>query len=89
MDCCDLNGNTPLQWAVYAGVDYAVAALLSWGADCDAQEKQGETALHLAVMFGRFKILNRLTKEGCDLTLTNKKGLTPYALAQEQGYQNI
>lgn len=67
-------------------MDYAVAALLSWGADCDVQDKLGETPLHLAVMLGRLKTLHRLVTVGCDLTLTNNKGLTPYELAQEQGY---
>ncbi|MFM7855568.1 MAG: ankyrin repeat domain-containing protein [Flammeovirgaceae bacterium] len=28
----DSNGNTALHWAVYAGMENAVSALLAWGA---------------------------------------------------------
>src|SRR5579862_6386057 len=44
----DIDGKTPLMWAAYTGQYSAVAALLAAGADMQARDKMGWTALHAA-----------------------------------------
>jgi len=46
-------GSTPLHWACYTGCDNSVLFLLSWNPDVNAQDREGLTPLHLAVMSGK------------------------------------
>jgi palmitoyltransferase len=48
----DDMGSTPLHWACYTGSENAVSFLLSWKINVNAQDREGLTALHLAVMSG-------------------------------------
>uniref|UniRef100_A0ABD2WW11 Uncharacterized protein n=1 Tax=Trichogramma kaykai TaxID=54128 RepID=A0ABD2WW11_9HYME len=43
----------------------------------NAQNKEGDTPLHLAVKAGDCNVINWLLKNGVDLNLANKKGFTP------------
>jgi len=61
----DVNGSTPLLWAVQTGcAPSAVAALLKAGADPNAKSKGGATPLMFAEMFGRTEIADVLRKAG-------------------------
>lgn len=45
-------GSTPLHWACYTGSEISVLFLTSWNIKLDSQDREGLTALHLAVMSG-------------------------------------
>jgi hypothetical protein len=46
-------GSTPLHWACYTGSETAVLYLLSWPQSLNAQDREGLSPLHLAVMSGK------------------------------------
>ena len=49
-------GSTALHWACYTGSEAAVIFLLSWNLNINAQDREGITPLHLAVMSGNVVI---------------------------------
>jgi ankyrin repeat protein len=63
----------------------AVRLLLELGADIDAVDKNGETAMHGAAYQSRTKLVELLAKRDADIkiwNLPNKFGWTPLAIAQ-------
>lgn len=82
----DDQGNTPLMLAARL-VDQDVAIqvadrLLKLGANIDAQNKAGETALYRAVQRKKNKLIEFLVSNGANLAIANNQGQTPIALAQ-------
>jgi len=51
----DELGSTILHWACYTSGEQAVDFILSWNIDIDHSDKEGITALHLAVDSGKNK----------------------------------
>ena len=47
-------GSTPLHWGCYTGSEASVLFLLSWNTQVNAQDREGLTPLHLAVMSGNY-----------------------------------
>lgn len=77
----DAKGNTAIM-RMLERVDFDHAAAVAFFAkkkvDVDAQNKAGDTALHIAARAGFHEAAIRaLLKLGADKTLTNKKGETP------------
>ena len=70
----------PLAWAAMMGQTAAAELLLQHGADINGRNRDGNTALHLAVFFGRAETAERLIKNGADITTKNGDGETPIAL---------
>mmetsp|Transcript_10458 Transcript_10458/g.33813 ORF Transcript_10458/g.33813 Transcript_10458/m.33813 type:complete len:92 (-) Transcript_10458:124-399(-) len=60
-----------------AGRKIARAALRA-GADPNAQNKQGQTALHYALSYGYFELAEYIQSKGADPGLRNLNGKTPY-----------
>src|SRR4030095_6390361 len=63
----------------------AVKWLLDLGADVNAVDKNGETALHGAAYQSRTKLVPLLDERGADIRVWNQKnkfGWTPLAIAQ-------
>lgn len=50
-------------------------------------DEKGNTALHLAVESGHPEIIKTVARIGVSLTTKNKKGMTPYLLAQKAKHQ--
>jgi ankyrin repeat protein len=70
--------------------------LIECGADVTAQNKNGETPLHLvSAPSSRVsprkcaEIARLLLERGADVNARNKNGLTPFALASERGLSTI
>ena len=59
----------------------AVAAVLELGADVDAANDAGDTALHAAASHGMNRVIELLTSRGADSNAQNRRGETPLALA--------
>ncbi|MCJ1383448.1 hypothetical protein MMC17_006562 [Xylographa soralifera] len=60
LEACDKNGNTPLMIAVQQKHESSVSVLLDLGADPEAMNKFGETALNLAEEHGSKDIIQLL-----------------------------
>ena len=59
----------------------AVAAALALGADVNAANDAGDTALHAAASHGMNRVIELLTSRGADPDVENRRGETPLALA--------
>ena len=57
----------------------AVAAALALGADVNASNQAGDTALHAAAAKGLNSVVQLLADKGAELNAKNKRGLTPLA----------
>lgn len=84
----DLNGDTPLHRAVARipqhpmGQFLLVRKLIQYGAPVDAQNKAGNTPLHIAAQQNNLEIVRMLLHAGADRSVINKDGFTPYGLAE-------
>jgi ankyrin repeat protein len=84
------GGRTPLiEWASWTKESACVAPyflLLERGANIDAQDDTGKTALHWLAWHTHFGILQKLADAGwlaaADLTLLDNAGETPLQIAQ-------
>ncbi|MBM62635.1 MAG: hypothetical protein CL484_06760 [Acidobacteria bacterium] len=63
-----------------SGID-AVVAAVEFGADVNATDENGETALHLAAFHGFRSVVHFLVREGADLAAKNDRGETPLGRA--------
>lgn len=87
----DDQGNTPLILAMrLSDQDVAIQVvkeLLKQGANVDAQNKNGETALFRAVQRKKHTLIQFLLENGADPAIKNNQGLTPLAVAQANNDQ--
>ena len=77
--------NSPLADAVQHGDKQAVSALLKQGADVNAPQSDGATALHWAAYLNDAETTGVLIGAGAKVTAQNDLGVTPLALAAQQG----
>jgi myosin-5 len=88
-------GFTPLHLAVQNDEDegFEAAKVSVWlienGADANAVDENGDTALHYAVELNRYDLAETLMKRGADPAVANTKGLTPVDLAEEEDLREI
>jgi len=64
-------------------------SLLIHGADVDAVNLRGESALHLAVCDGHKSLSRLLLDSGADITLKDRNGLAPLSIATECGHIGV
>lgn len=82
MDASDENGVTPLMLAAKEGNDWAVKMLLKAGADVNARDKEGWTALMYAVRYQNSSdIVSLLRDGGAALRVRNIHNSTPLLLS--------
>jgi len=62
-----------------------VDALVTAGANLDAQDCYGNTALRTAIVLGRFEIANRLLEAGAEPSITNRWGVSLLETARSRG----
>jgi hypothetical protein len=75
----------PLTNAVQSGDEQAVSAILANGADVNETTGGGQTALILAVIFGRTNLVKLLMNAGADPQLRDNLGLNAVEWAQRRG----
>ena len=61
--------------------------VLDAGADPNAQQQGGYTALHEAALNGKLALIELLLARGADRTLGNDQGIAPLALAQKNRHE--
>ena len=69
--------------AAYRGKADCAEALLEWGADKDAADSIGNTALHKAAMEGQLECARLLVAAGADRATKTKDGKTPLDVADD------
>ena len=72
------NGRTPLISAIHKKNTVIAELLIQHGAKIDAKDKDGLTALHMAVMVIDMKNIRMLLRNGASLNIKNRYGMTPF-----------
>jgi ankyrin repeat protein len=72
----EVDGSTPLQWAVYEGKTDEVQRLLKAGADVSIANNYGVTAMELAAEVANTPILKLLLDAGANVDSANPEGQT-------------
>lgn len=86
----DPAGWTPFIHAVYAGANPELLQLLiARGADINARNDRGVTALYLSSSVGREEQVRFLLNKGADAQLATTSGYTPARIAQLKGLDRI
>lgn len=73
-------------------ISYATSAtikkLVDHGADLNAIDKEGKTALHLAIVQDKLDCMQTLLNLGADFTIQDHQGTTPLALLEDKAKNN-
>lgn len=78
----DKNGKTPLMTAIKNGNDWEIRSLLKSGADVNAKDNEGWSALMYAIRYqNNLEFVNILIQNGADVNSKNKYGSTPLQIA--------
>mgnify|MGYP003627944809 CR=1 FL=1 len=79
------SGYSALDFAAQEQVPEIVKILLSAGADLEARDKFGNTALYRATYYsnGRGETIKELLAQGADPTSENEYGVSPLSLAEQ------
>lgn len=86
----DHTGRTLLHWAIEHFWDMEQMDLADFGGShnlLDKKDRDGLTALHLAVVARNMKAIEALTASGADCLLADKHGNTPAHLAADLGFR--
>ncbi|WP_080354866.1 ankyrin repeat domain-containing protein [Stenotrophomonas maltophilia] len=77
------DGWPPLHCAMYSNSFGCVNALVSMGADVNAQDAKGNNALNIAAAYSIPKVAEIILNAGADATAKNKHGQVPVDLTQD------
>ncbi|XP_022668141.1 microtubule-associated protein futsch-like isoform X4 [Varroa destructor] len=89
VDVPDLNGCSPLFYAVSLGHADCAALLLKHGAQPNLQDKKGRTASHCGASKGQLETLKILFHNGANLWIRNAKGDLPLHDAVYSGRREL
>lgn len=81
----DVNEGAPIVGAAAEEHSDIVGLLIAAGADIDAQDIAGNTALHHAARWGNTDIAKQLLAAGADANIANDDEETPFTLAVRNG----
>ena len=81
------TGRTPLHYSVEEYYDDNFSALVEFGANCSAEDENGDTPLHVALRASTYSIskIEVLLRNLADPNVRNKKGETPPHVLEETG----
>ena len=79
------HGYDPLCTAAKAGSEWAIAPLVSHGANVDGMTKEGFTPLHNACILGNLAVVTALLKCGANIHAATRDGDTPLHIAAGRG----
>lgn len=82
------NGRTLLHGMVAAGQLDNAALLIQYGENVNAQDHDGNTPLHYAVLTN-IRIVKLLLDHNADLSIQNKDGLTPFCFIVNDGQPSV
>ena len=85
----DINGRTPLWWAVENGYDTVVKQLLETDVDIDAKGRCGMTPLSLAARDGHSAVVKQLLEIGVDREPKDQSERTPLSWAAGNGHDAV
>lgn len=88
-EATDYGQGTPLHWACYSGSDKAAFFLLFNEVDMNKRDKHGYTALHLAVLSRKPKIIKKLIQYGINYKIKDNKQMTARELAIDRNLNDI
>jgi len=83
------NKNSQLIQAAYDGDLQTVQTLLADGAEVNARNNRGVTALIMAAMEGHTEVAKLLLEKGADINAKSNSGLTALGAARSRGYTDI
>lgn len=83
------SSKTPFITAIIAGQQHTVRTLLEKGADVNAQNDEGQTALMAAVSFGHEAITRLLLEYGAELNIRATNGETALSAAASRGFDRL
>lgn len=84
------EGNMPFHAALAGrGAGRISTVLLARGADVDAPDAGGHTALHHAAFHDDVGLVNAILAHGADATARNRDGKTALAIAEERGHTAV
>jgi len=94
---CDINGKdnmgtTPLQISLMRKalvLAHLPELLIDKGADVNAKNNDGNTALHETARFGYLEITRKLLDKGTDVNVKNNDGFTPLHSASASGFVKV
>ena len=93
LEAKDKDGRTALLWAAATGREFLAALLLSGrttnGADIQASNNRGKTALHLATENHRVSLVKFLLESGADPQAQSDGGWTALHNAADKGYKDV
>lgn len=82
------NIDLALIWA--AGLNPSLfITLYSQGGDVNAKDRDGNTALHWAILHKCKETIPMLLSAGADINAANNDGETPLRIAEEHGYADM
>jgi ankyrin repeat protein len=81
------GGLTALMLAARQGADAGVRALADAGADLNAADPDGTTALNIAVINAHYDVAASLIEKGANLSLVDAAGMTPLYAAIDMQHQ--
>ncbi|KAI1504195.1 hypothetical protein F5X99DRAFT_372815 [Biscogniauxia marginata] len=86
----DVDGWTPLAWAIHTDAPDVIEALAATGrVDLDRRDRGGRTALSWAVEYGHASVVAALLREGADPASASDAGLTPADVARRYGRDDL
>ncbi|MEW5832821.1 MAG: ankyrin repeat domain-containing protein [Campylobacterota bacterium] len=83
------NNKTVLMYACWVGNDEAVRHLVEKGADVNAHDAGGATALHLAAWKNRTAVALYLLEHGASGSAISREGMTPLDIAMMRENRTI
>ena len=82
-------GSYPLHWAAMRGVPGVCQLLVAKGANVNARDKNGRTALHDAVRAEQVEVAEALIALGADVNATDNNSFTPLHLTAAKGFKTL